>query len=107
MAASPGAGLCVVVDQALQQSVVLIDAGLPGQMCADEGGRGLGHLPGLRVVMELSGQQLDEGIHIAAIEQLTGDASGDKFGAAIGAGGNDGQADGLCLGNDVWQSFPL
>ena len=57
--------------------------------------------------MELGGQQLDEGIHIAAIEQLTGDASGDKFGAAIRAGGNDGQADGLCLGNDVGQSFPL
>ncbi|MEN9557050.1 MAG: hypothetical protein RLZZ232_3336, partial [Planctomycetota bacterium] len=38
MDASPGADLCVVVDQALQQGVVLIDAGLPGQMCADEGG---------------------------------------------------------------------
>ncbi len=107
MDASPGADLCVVVDQALQQGVVLIDAGLPGQMCADEGGRGLGHLPGLCVVMELSGQQLDEGIHIAAVEQLAGDAGIYQFGAAIGAGGNDGQADSLCLGNDVGQSFPL
>ena len=76
-------------------------------MCADEGGRGSSHLLGFGGVMELSGQQLDEGIHIAAVEQLAGDAGSYQFGAAIGAGGNDGQADGLCLGNDVGQSFPL